>query len=368
MRIMIRIILMFAIIISISCVEREHSNPLDPDYKNSGSNSENTNSGSAQFFPLAVGYEWQYEAEINSSTWTIDLEIFASTYITLNSDSLKTYAMSSYYTSDLIVSEEPELVGLWYNSPNGVHSWGDQIEEEYLGVVFKYPVTAGEEYTGNEHQIKCLSTNYLLNTPAGNFECYVYEWTSLSGSTEANGTYYIAPGIGMVGFVDYLPGETVFYKLTSCSLVKTGDIIIELEPEEESEPPNSPEYCDLVGKWQAYEEKFDLTDWNLGKIIVTAASPGFINMIVDLKDDSTMTYESWTGSDKDAEDAGYSSETGTWTVADSTFSFDFTGEQTTDIEGTYTLSGCTLEISTSMILSDFGSTPVPMKITMERTN
>ncbi len=122
---------------------------------------------------------------------------------------------------------------------------------------------------------------------------------------------------------------------------------------------------DLTGSWQASKEEIDAG--GTGKLTLTPGSPVFINMVVDLNSDNTLTFESWNGTDKNAAGAEYQSGTGTWAVDGTAFSLDFDSEDMADIEGTYKLDGKnTLVISANMIISLLGENPVPVTITMTR--
>ncbi|MBN2103165.1 hypothetical protein JW835_03905 [bacterium] len=120
----------------------------------------------------------------------------------------------------------------------------------------------------------------------------------------------------------------------------------------------------LVGTWEAVKEIISIP--GTGDATLTPQSEMFMHLIVSIAENNTFTYETWSGSDKTAETAGYESGSGSWEVDGSVFSMEFEGDTQMILEGTYKVSKNKLEISTSLVVDIFGTDPVPVEITMDR--
>jgi hypothetical protein len=120
----------------------------------------------------------------------------------------------------------------------------------------------------------------------------------------------------------------------------------------------------LIGKWGAAKEIVTVPD--AGKLTLVPQSDFFMNLLIEVNEDSTFEYEKWTGPDKTAEDAEYDTGVGIWSVNGSAFSFQFSDSAATVYEGTYKASKKTLIINITMVVEMFSTDPLPIEVTFNR--
>lgn len=143
-------------------------------------------------YPLAVGNYWIYvdSAFSPARVDTTQFEITGTTEILFQNQELEVF------WGDYVNRPDPEDVKwLFRNEDEGFFRYGGISNEDTLlvrNLTFKFPASAedsweffvfGYDYLNNAFSIydtlifKCVSTNSILQTPLGNFECYVYKYS-----------------------------------------------------------------------------------------------------------------------------------------------------------------------------------------------
>ena len=149
--------------------------------------------------PLSVNTYWTYYLEDLDSkgdslrSWTISEAIPFDSLI----DGKKRYRY--------ILGTDFALYGTSFfltNEDDGVHEYVRPMDTSYL--FYKYPGTVNEEFASFRDTIKIIAINERVSTPAGTFNCIVYQqWTNyFNGNNPKNIllTTYVAPGIGKVKY------------------------------------------------------------------------------------------------------------------------------------------------------------------------
>jgi hypothetical protein len=71
----------------------------------------------------------------------------------------------------------------------------------FQGLLFKYPVSAGDSWNCGGDQIFLQSADTLITVPAGTFHCY--EYRLLYNSEPMSDYYYYCPGVGIIAEDSY---------------------------------------------------------------------------------------------------------------------------------------------------------------------
>ncbi len=150
--------------------------------------------------PLDVGNYWIYH--FNTIDDTIRYEVVEEVDVNLDGENklVSRIAMANlnYY---------------WLNDDEGFHyipsstsMTGEDSLANYSVFQYKYPVTINDTWirdhdnnglTPNDGIVECISTNIIVNCPAGDFECIAYRINSSETNNDNLMEYYCA-GVGLV--------------------------------------------------------------------------------------------------------------------------------------------------------------------------
>lgn len=203
---------------------------------------------------------------------------------------------------------------------------------------------------------------------AGQHVKWTYEITN-TGNTQLQNIHITDDREGYIGAIDTLSiGETKILADSGYAIIGTytniGRAVCAYD-ENDTLKAEDPDFYNgyFGGTWKASKEVIILTGF--GQITLTPQSEMFLHMIFSFEENGTLTYESWTGSDKTAEEAGYESGSGTWSMGVPDFSMSLE-EDDQIIEGPYSLIENTLVINTTLIIDSFGSDPIPFEMTLTK--
>ncbi|MEM9420774.1 MAG: hypothetical protein AAGA25_17240 [Planctomycetota bacterium] len=176
------------------------------------------------FYPLAVGNVWIFESEGGgpASTETIveSREI----------DGVTWFRLKGGVAEDPAQQVEEESWELWLaNLPDG-HADADMLPDEQTGeeglanqrVYFRFPAKEGETYKLSADDdapmmMRVISTETRVLTPAGAFDCIVYQ-EYIPGDLSYTFRAYVSPGVGVVKTETLLDGELIVDVLREYSL------------------------------------------------------------------------------------------------------------------------------------------------------
>lgn len=151
------------------------------------------------YFPMSLGDRWIYK---KTTTYPGEESAVSETYSLVRGEYL--------FNGERWFHYEEDGVCFWvFNRDDGQYeasvgyddeTAGLQIEREFL--LFKLPAKEGDswplliDFLSDEKPgtVRCLSTSETVVSPAGKFDCYVYE----VDEAEAVAKYYIGRGAGMV--------------------------------------------------------------------------------------------------------------------------------------------------------------------------
>ncbi len=166
--------------------------------------------------PLAVGNWWEYE--FLRPGWTNPHQGIVHTIV---SEQIEVVVDGKTYTAWTWHDEQDHLI-MWLrrNGENGIYLMGGISDTDTLftnELHYKYPARAGEswefpllvyDYTTNSFQIsgtrkiKLIDNNRIVQTPAGDFRCYVYYFRISMGEDVPGGFFgyyqFYSPGVGLV--------------------------------------------------------------------------------------------------------------------------------------------------------------------------
>lgn len=179
-----------------------------------------------ELWPLKVGNRWTYLSSFFTLTDTVVLGITGTFPLIIEGD---TIIASKFSLISVNGDPNPDsnAATLYWNGPQGVYLCGslageDTLIAQFFNPEFRCNVDSGdtwkvqrpvysEQYPYNlmfeKQTYTLLSTNEEIATPAGIFNCYVYQYTRAdpTGGEEPpyyfDYTYYISPGKGLVGFL-----------------------------------------------------------------------------------------------------------------------------------------------------------------------
>jgi hypothetical protein len=168
-----------------------------------------------------VGNRWlyHYERPLSNITDTIKIEVEGSLDLTYDGEQF-----TGYILDDRPI-HAPELPYKWMytNGDSGVYIGGGVAATDtfaFKDLVFKYPASVGDRwehrriayswsneifYPTDTITFSLIATDEELETPAGIFSCYVYQFTQKIPEDDVlcrlwDYKYYFAPGVGMVGY------------------------------------------------------------------------------------------------------------------------------------------------------------------------
>jgi hypothetical protein len=147
-------------------------------------------------WPLAMG-----------NSWTLRSEVYDSNGVLLDSS-----AFSFWVKKDTIINStncymlfEMAIPLATYNMNKSDGLWSLYMSTSYQSsyLIYKYPATVGDQYSAPATidgvtatvNYKLISTNASVSVPAGNFNCYQYQYTDSSGGIN---NIYLCPGVGPI--------------------------------------------------------------------------------------------------------------------------------------------------------------------------
>jgi hypothetical protein len=138
-----------------------------------------------QIWPLKAGNTWAFN--------TIDYDTTGAV--------AQSGPGSFVVTTDTIVGGETwyHISGggstLYTNRADGFWGMSPGPSGIFQGLLFKYPVSAGDSWNSGGDQILLQSADTLITVPAGTYHCYEYRLSS--------DYYFFCPGVGIIGEDSY---------------------------------------------------------------------------------------------------------------------------------------------------------------------
>ena len=189
-------------------------------------------------WPLKPGNEWLFNIiEPDWITEKFKRHIIDTLIVNFEGENY-TVSKSTFHFEN---EPQPEYQWLYWNGPDGIYFMGGiSPKDTFLvkSLQLKYPAQKGDswqtmhlEYDGynqkflvSEHiEYKLIDNNFYLETPAGNFNCYVYEYISRpvpDQSLKWHYRFYYSPDIGLVHHETLSEeGFDVKYKYTLSSYI-----------------------------------------------------------------------------------------------------------------------------------------------------
>ncbi len=178
---------------------------------------------SSEILPLAVDNTWNYE--LNTVAYScnegelecipyfisdaIEHEITEKMDIEFDGDSIEVFVLVNYFDA---------IPPTAYRTTNeGLVEYGEVEAERDIDfdvkLKVKYPIEAGETWIDKEGfygtEYKCISTTESMNTPAGTFNCYVFELVDENFLEDEYVRYYYTLDIGLIAEIHHR--ETFYY-------------------------------------------------------------------------------------------------------------------------------------------------------------
>ncbi|NOX66816.1 MAG: hypothetical protein GXO85_13745 [Chlorobi bacterium] len=185
--------------------------------------------------PLNVGNYWLYrefELEPDGSggepdEWQYGFVIDGTMTLLIDGDSTKCFKLFHCWEDLKPYYDKPgsfEGSKLIYHGTKGIYYAGieryDTLKITFNDLIFPYPVKKGEIVSGHVFyynilgnysnipddavsEYECVSTDSLISTPAGDFNCIVYRlaYHDFPPLFRGEVNYFIKPGIGIVGMI-----------------------------------------------------------------------------------------------------------------------------------------------------------------------
>lgn len=173
--------------------------------------------GSGEIWPLKLGNVWLYKVE--HPTWiddTLKMEITGTMTVSYSGENYIVSKMAFYGLSEGI----PEYQWLYWTGSDGVYFMGGVSPTDTFIVKeleLKYPAAVGDSwqyrsvaysldrkkfYISDTLTYSLVGKDIPLETPAGNFKCYVYEfikWPENDVPDNWHYQYYYSPNLGLIG-------------------------------------------------------------------------------------------------------------------------------------------------------------------------
>ena len=172
-------------------------------------------SGSDGFIPLKVGNSWTYQATI----YDLDSNItYQGTYLQEVFASLVIDKLTWYYIDNEPIAEKYPR---YTNKKDGYYEI--EYETDKVDLKFKYPCSKGESYLYGDHYIYVLSTDTIITTTRGNFNCILYRLQFLDpgfpGLRYNITEWFISPEIGIIRYYSFNPNSSrLLWELLSYNL------------------------------------------------------------------------------------------------------------------------------------------------------
>lgn len=174
---------------------------------------------SGELMPMQVGSFWVYQAWRPDPPETLKAEITRKVSVSIDG---VTYEASAYLLPYPVNGPRPPFEWLYWNGPDGLYWLGGISKTDtllYKALLFKYPVQGGESWNvirinyddANQRfyffdtlAVSLVSKDEPIETPAGEFKCYVYKYSKRSAfDVYENWDYYhyFTPGIGRAAYI-----------------------------------------------------------------------------------------------------------------------------------------------------------------------
>lgn len=175
---------------------------------------------SGELWPLKPGNVWLYFVSIPylpSFRDTLRIEVTGTEIVTVEQKAYEAAKLS--YSS--YSQQPPDYQWLTWSGPEGIYGLGGIASSDTFVVKhlwFKYPAEVGEEwsvprlyfsrdqkkfYIRDTLTYSLVAKDETLETPAGKFKCYVYQFSKRPEEDVAGVVdykYYFMPGVGLVGY------------------------------------------------------------------------------------------------------------------------------------------------------------------------
>jgi hypothetical protein len=178
------LLLSFTLFLTFSSCKK--SNPVGPPDNN-------------EIWPLKTGNTWVLQSTYYDSTGAVSstglwaIEVTKDTVVE-GQTWYRLFDNSYFYTN--------KSDGLWL-------LWSNSTAMSEL-LLWKYPVSAGDNWPNYPYQVTAESTNVSITVPNGTYTCYLYRMTYNSQPAEDD---YLCPGVGIVARNVYLTTSTgIVYK------------------------------------------------------------------------------------------------------------------------------------------------------------
>ncbi len=199
------LMILLVFIILLSCQDKKTTEPNDQNNQ--------------KILPLAVGNSWNYE--LNTVAYACDdgnlvcVPFFISDAIVHEiTDKMDIEYENETFEIFAFVNEFDALPPMAYrNTDDGLIEYGeieydkDATIDFDVKLLIKFPITVGETWLDQEGisgiEYKCISKDESLTTPAGVFNCYVFEVIDDDKNDDEYVRYYYVPDVGLIAEIHH---------------------------------------------------------------------------------------------------------------------------------------------------------------------
>ena len=158
-----------------------------------------------ELWPLKVGNFWKYvkSTNLDSSFWKLEV---------IGTKKIQDEEVQVVLWENLKENYRDTI--LYRSEDDGIY--GFEKGKKFL--LFKYPVKTGDKWSFvEEGEVKCISTNTQIQTPAGKFSCIVYQFSRKEedNTLKIYLNVYMHPGVGWIAseiIEDTQPTEWFYLK------------------------------------------------------------------------------------------------------------------------------------------------------------
>ncbi|MBN1781137.1 fibrobacter succinogenes major paralogous domain-containing protein [bacterium] len=265
----------------------------------------------------------------------------------------------NYYTYFWATSEGENSAQAWYRRLDyNESSVMRGCDDKNCGCAVRLIKNPGTETVLDSIHID-QSKQVVISDTTLEFTCTAFYSDGSILDVTSDAVWSVSPGIA--GQIDaaglFTPADTTGIATVTVSFQDRQNTVIVYVIDEDASDRDK-----LIGTWQAIKEA--TTIQGLGTITVTPQSDLFVHLIMNMRMDSTVIYESWTGPDKTQPESGYENGSGTWSQNSTGISLNFYGFV---IEGQYQfITLDEIEFNAEVVVDDFGPEAIPVTIWFER--